>query len=180
MPKGAVAAKATKDEEAAKAAPVAPDTPDERDARIAELEAKLAEAENRGKVAVPEGPKDYVWPEQTPAQAKVAAPAIPTTRVIKIGHLDVDRRFMDGPNGEKIVKIGQFRVPLADGKWDLARVKSEMDAVGIAPLGDIFPDAPNYCQLRDCWRLAEFDGAFCHVKHREFVQEAHDRRLVME
>lgn len=193
MPKTKAAApvKDAADEQAA-AEMVAEGSPvatDERDARIAALEAQLADQSaqltdvlaelKRNRPTIPEGPKDYEWPVQTPEQAKKSVPQIPTTRVIKVGHLDLERRFIK--QGDKlIVKIGQYRVPMAERRFDESRMRQEFHKFGLAPIEEIFDDAPILCQLKDCWRKADFDGAFCHPKHREFVLGAHDRFLILE
>lgn len=196
--KAAVAAKATKDKApAATAEPVEPTiedngqapvpveeiTIDPRDARIKALEAQLTETleslrKDRAPVAIEKG-GDYVWPQATEEQKRRAVPQIPTARVIKIGYLTEWERF-DGEGPERSVRIGQYRMPMADGKWDLPRLEAELKKFNLAPIQDIFADAPIYCQLLNCWNLASFDGAFCHPRHREFVMESHNRNLVLE
>lgn len=197
MPKGKTAATAVKDKEApATDAPAAPQiedsgqTPvpveevnDPRDAKIKALESSLQEAldalrQDRAPTAI-EKSTDYVWPKATPEQVRRGQPLIPTARVIKVGYLTEWERF-DNVNGQKSVRVSQYRMPMADGKWDIPRLEAELKKFNLAPIGDIFADAPAWCQLLNCWNLATFDGAFCHRKHREFVMESHDRRLVLE
>jgi hypothetical protein len=121
-----------------------------------------------------------VWPKPTEEQLRRAVPQIPTARVFKVGYLDEWNRFDILLDGKKQVRISQYRVPQADGKWDLPRLEMELKKFNLAPIGDIFADAPSWCQLLNCWNLATFDGAFCHPRHREFVMESHNRVLVLE
>lgn len=94
-------------------------------------------------------------------------------------------RVVPGQNGAvrviKVVKefdedgVFQYRYPMADGKWDRARLNQELVEHGFTKAED--RGYAKYCELSDCWQPAT-DGNFCSGQHRKTALNAHDRLLV--
>jgi hypothetical protein len=143
-------------------------------ARIRELEAV-----NEVKIVRTEVEPDYAWPKMTEEQRKrniVGGQAV--TRVVKVTYTDPEKRFWSGPQG-KTVHIGQHRVPMADGKWDVDRLFLELRRNKLVLLEEAFAEAPHYCEINECWDAAT-DGSFCTNRHRDAALSAHERMYKFE
>jgi len=99
--------------------------------------------------------------------------------VLKIGYVDLDKRFRILKDGTKQVRVGQFRFPRAERRWDPPRMKMEMESLGLAPIEELFPEAPRYCQRIDCWKTVKEGSAFCSNADAYEVNSAHDRKLIL-
>ena len=136
----------------------------------------MAEVESPETAPKAEEKPAYVWPV---GPAKPKAPRLPTTRVLKIGYVDPDKRFRTLKDGTKQVRVSQFRFPRAEKRWDPLRMKMEMEELGLAKIEDLFPEAPRYCQRIDCWKPAKEGSTFCSDLDAREVNRAHDRKLIL-
>lgn len=121
---------------------------------------------------VPEAPKpDYVWPQKVAGSAPTGAPA----RTPKIGRVDPNKQFITNQNGEKQVWVGQYTYPRSGKAFDQDEWINRLRQNNIAPIGQLFPDAPNYCERGGCWEISPAGDAFCSRRCRNDAMNGADR-----
>jgi hypothetical protein len=147
---------------------IAEGSPASPEDEVAALKARLAELEPKPTV-------DYVWPQPTEEQNdrnKVGGEAV--TRVVKVTYSDPKKRFWSN-GGVKTVHIAQWRVPMANQKFDIERLYSELRHNGLMLLEEAFSEAGHYCETNNCWNKTRPNESYCSPKHRMLTETAHER-----
>lgn len=127
---------------------------------------------------------EYVWPKATDEQRRRSVPGGDAgCRVVKVGYTDPWEQFDDAirdGRSVKQVRIGQYRVPMANNKFDIDRLQGELRKWGMDLIENVFPDGKHYCELNNCWELANSAGSFCSRGHEQFALTAHNRSISFE